>query len=471
MIPPRWRTAEPKPRAWRQAHGGPAFGRGSRRWKRLQFKLLVWFLGAIFLAFGASAVTTWLTSSDTNDAPTRVFSRHVQQKVQREWDDPAATDRYVAELRETTGLDIRVRRDASIFEHRPRLRANGMVFEDGVVYVPVVKRGTPVGALELHTGTQTPQPWRVLVALGAAIFVLGGVARRVAVRLSRPLEHVAIAAERFGSGDLQARTRIDEVPRRWIAEEVREVGRAFDTMADRIAKVVLEQRELLAAISHELRSPLGRARVALEIARERAEAANDDAARAAAERALADVDRQLVAMDVILGDLLASARAGLADTKRTPTAIAAWLEEKVAAEEGDIALTISTAARDTTLDVDGPLLGRAFHNVLANAWNHGHPRDVPLEVDVFLATSGLRTAVRIAVRDRGPGFAADVLPRAFEPFVTGADPARTPSAHGLGLGLALVRKIVEAHGGTVSARNIVDGANVLGAEVAIELPS
>src|SRR5204863_3417594 len=108
--------------------------------------------------------------------------------------------------------------------------------------------------------------------------------------LARPLEHVAATAERFGSGDLAARTGVEKLPRRWVAEEVREVGRAFDSMADRIARVVVEQRELLAAISHELRSPLGRARIALEIARDRAEAEGKETAT----KPLDDVERQLV---------------------------------------------------------------------------------------------------------------------------------------------------------------------------------
>ena len=331
-----------------------------------------------------------------------------------------------------------------------------MIFEDGVAYVPVVKNGTVVGALELRTGTPAPQWWRVVVALGAALLVLGAVAGRVSKRLARPLEHLAQTAERFGSGDLTARTGIEQLPRRWVAEEVRDVGRAFDGMADRIARVVLEQRELLAAISHELRSPLGRARIAVEIARERPAAG-----------ALDDVERQLVEMDTILGDLLASARAGLADLRLEEVALVPWLRKRVAAEkDGPIEMTVAPAAESASAKIDGALLGRALHNLFGNAWNHGHPKDRALDVAVTI--DGAR--VRIAVRDRGPGFAAAVLPRAFEPFVMGADSARSPGAHGMGLGLSLVRRIVEAHGGLASAVNVVEGDQPRGAEVAFDLP-
>ncbi|MEA2751634.1 MAG: hypothetical protein QOI41_5777, partial [Myxococcales bacterium] len=341
-----------------------------RRLRRLQARLLLWFLGAIILAIGASILTTVLTASD-NDTPTRVVSRHVQRRLARSWDDPEATEKYVAELRESTGLDMRVRRDPSLFTGRQPRGGTGMIFEDGVAYVPVMKGGTVVGALELRTGSPAPQAWRVGVALGAALLVLGIAAGRVSKRLARPLEHLAQTAERFGSGDLTARTGIDRLPRRWIAEEVRDVGVAFDGMADRIARVVLEQRELLAAISHELRSPLGRARIAVEIARERPDPS----------AALDDVERQLVEIDAILGDLLASARAGLADVHVEAIDVLPWLRTRIAAEnQGPIELTVAPGAETARVKIDAPLLGRALHNLFANAWNHGHPKETPLEV-------------------------------------------------------------------------------------------
>jgi two-component system OmpR family sensor kinase len=442
------RSRDSQPR-WRPTFRG-------RRLRRLQARLLIWFLGAIVLAIGASILTTVLTAGD-NDTPTRVVSKHVQRRLARNWDDPVATEKYVADLRETTGLDMRVRRDPSLFVGRQPRGRTGMIFEDGVAYVPVMKGAVVVGALELRTGTPAPQAWRVGAALGAAVLVLGIAAARVSRRLARPLEHLAQTAERFGSGDLTARTGIDRQPRRWIAEEVRDVGVAFDGMADRIARVVLEQRELLAAISHELRSPLGRARVAVEIARERPDPSV----------ALDDVERQLVEIDAILGDLLASARAGLADVHLVEIDVLPWLRTRIVAEDqGSIELTVNAGAETARVKIDAALLGRALHNLFANAWNHGHPKETPLDVTASIA--GERA--RIAVRDHGPGFSEAVLPRAFEPFVMGADSARSPGTHGMGLGLSLVRRIVEAHGGAASAVNVAKGELIEGAEVSIELP-
>jgi signal transduction histidine kinase len=430
----------------------------SPRFGRLQARLLVWFLGAIVAAIGASILTTVVTAPDEQvETPTRVVSRHVQHRLARSWDDPEATETYVRQLRETTGLDLHVRRDPAVIAGKIGRPGNGWVFEEGVAYMPIVKGGAVVGALELRTAAAAPRPWRLGLALGAALLVLGGAARRVSKRLARPLELVAHTAERFGAGDLEARTNIDKQPRRWVAEEVREVGRAFDGMADRISRVVTEQRELLAAISHELRSPLGRARVAIEIARERAQADGADGARP-----LDDADEQLVEIDAILGDLLASARAGLADLRVAEVELAPWVRERASAETtGSLEIAVDASAEGARAPIDAGLLGRALHNLLANAWAYGHPKDTPLAVR--LSVEGGQAV--LVVRDRGPGFPEAVLPRAFEPFVTGGGAARSPGG-GIGLGLTLVRRIVEAHRGTAAARNLDGG----GAEIELRLP-
>src|SRR5208282_2531129 len=99
---------------------------------------------------------------------------------------------------------------------------------------------------------------------------------------------------RFGAGDLAFRTDVAGSHRRWIAREVRDVAVSFNRMADRIEAMVRGQRELLGAISHELRSPLGRARVALEIARDRLPAETDTRSPRVP---LDDVEKQLGAVD------------------------------------------------------------------------------------------------------------------------------------------------------------------------------
>jgi signal transduction histidine kinase len=287
-------------------------------------------------------------------------------------------------------------------------------------------------------------------------------AGRVANLIARPLEQLAYASDRFGGGDLGFRADVGRA-RRWVAREVRDVAVSFNRMADRLEAMVRGQRELLGAISHELRSPLGRARVALEITRDRLSAAAAPGRSPAGS--LDDVERQLVAMDGILGDLLDVTRAGLADVRKETRPFVPWLRARAAEDSGAVTLDASPDARDVAVPFDAKLLGRVVHNLLVNARAHGHPVDRPVEMKVARAGS----FVRVAVRDRGSGFPADFVERAFEPFVRGdVARARPTVGAGYGLGLTLVKRIVEAHGGTAFARNAGDGGG--GAEVGFVLP-
>ncbi len=443
-----------------------------RGWSaRLKTRLLLWFLAAIVLAFGVSSLTLGLTRPDSEGTATQVVARRVQLRLAKEWGDAAACERYVRELRDATGLDFRLERDPQVLPRRSRRHrgAPGMVFDDGVAYVPIVRDGEVVGALALRSSAGAPGPLRLVLGLLAGGLVLSAVARKVAKRISRPLEQVAQAAERFGNGELSARTGLDPGARssEHIADEVREVAYTFDEMAERIERVVRDQRELLGAISHELRSPLGRARVGLELV---AEDVSPEA-----RKTLEGIDRELSEVDLILGDLLAAARAGLSDVRLEQVALLPWLRGRLAALsrpdlpplELDAGALEGRDAGELTLACDQALLGRALSNLVNNAALHGHDPRAPITV----AVERDGAEVRLLVRDRGPGIATELLPRVFEPFVKG-DKARTPGkTGGSGLGLALVLRIAEAHGGRAFAENHVDGQGAVdGAIVGLALP-
>ena len=183
-----------------------------RGWSaRLKTRLLLWFLAAILLAFAVSSVTLSITRPEGTDNPAQVVAKHVQMKLARDWEDEKACARYVHELRETTGLDFKLERNPDIL---PRRRRNGhagggLVFDEGVAYVPIVRDGRVLGALAMRSPSGAPGPFRLMLGLFVGAFVLSAVARKVAKRISSPLEQVAQAAERFGGGDLTARTGID----------------------------------------------------------------------------------------------------------------------------------------------------------------------------------------------------------------------------------------------------------------------
>jgi signal transduction histidine kinase len=232
-------------------------------------------------------------------------------------------------------------------------------------------------------------------------------------------------------------------------------------MATRVERMVRDQRDLLAAVSHELRSPLGRARVALELARD----------QGATQPAIERVDKSLTEVDSILGDLLAITRAGLSDLHKQPTPLVPFLRQRFTDTDGP--KVIVSGDEKLVAAVDPALFGRAVANVIENARHHAGPGDIHVTVE---ATGDHKEKTLVSVRDHGGGVPTEILEKVFDPFVRG-DTARTHGGNGnnahqsTGLGLAIVRRVVEAHGGSASIRNVENAGKVVGAEVSIELPA
>jgi len=440
--------------------------------RTLRSRLFSWFVGAIVLAI----LTTALVGVTTRPEPVtgaEAMAHNVAGRLASAWDDPPATRAYVDEVRDVTGFEVRLVRDPRRLParvHRAARRGAAIVPQNAQhIFIPVVRGGALAGALEMQKFGPRPAPWgwwRFVLALVLVSAVLSVMAGHIANLLARPLEQLSSAADRFGGGDLSFRADLS-ARRRWIAREVADVAVRFNRMADRVEAMVRGQRELLGAISHELRSPLGRARVALEIARDRL--GPEPPAERSPLGALDDVEKQLGAIDGILGDLLDVTRAGLADLRKETRPFAGWLRARAAEEPTPpaVAVEVASDAQDVAATFDAALLGRAVHNLLVNARAHGHPEDRPIQVR--LARQG--DALRVVVRDRGSGFPPGFAERAFEPFVRG-DAARSRPAvgAGYGLGLTIVRRVVEAHGGRVFARNAAVDAGDGGAEVGFDLP-
>jgi two-component system, OmpR family, sensor kinase len=439
-----------------------------RRPRTLRSRLFSWFVGAILLAMLTSSLVVFATRPEQGNVADAV-ARNVAAELGRTWDDEEATRSYLAQVRRVTGLDARLVSDPHRLPARVyRLAERGAaIVPDGFrrVFVPVTRGGTVVGALEIYRfglGWAPGASWRFVLALLLVLGVLLAMAGVIADQLARPLERLADAADRFGGGDLKARTRPTGTAGRWVAREVLEVATSFNRMADRVEDIVRSQRELLGAISHELRSPLGRAHVALEIARDRLGTAPGPRPAAAS---LDEIETQLDQVNSILGDLLDVARTGLTDLRKEKLDLAAWLRQVIAQEPTppNVELVVEPSASGLDVVFDPSLLARVIHNLLENARTHGHPSDRAIEVRI--AHTGPMAS--IVVRDRGPGLPPGFAEKAFEPFMR-AEPSRTRPAtgSGSGLGLAIVRRVVEAHAGSVYARN-ADGG---GAEIGVELP-
>ena len=273
------------------------------------------------------------------------------------------------------------------------------------------------------------------IMVGIALWLASGF---IAWRLTRPLMQVIRVTRDIRDGKLESRIELGR-----HAGELGILAASVNDMAARIEKQIADQRELLAAVSHEIRTPLGHMRILLESARE----------KKLDEPLVADLEREVLEIDRLVGQLLAGSRLdfGTVDRRNLDAAdLAALALERAGLPPEKLEVTTS----DVSLDGDPTLLARALANLLDNAERHaGGTVRVGVRAD--------DTGVVFEVDDRGPGFSAEDLPRAFESFYRGRE-----RGHGsLGLGLSLVRRIAVAHGGRAWAENLPDG----GARVAFSV--
>jgi signal transduction histidine kinase len=280
-----------------------------------------------------------------------------------------------------------------------------------------------------------------LVALtcGFSILVIG--ALLTARWIVRPIERLSRTARALGSGDLKARSQLDR------ADEIGELGHRFDEMADRIAGLLATEKELLANVAHELRTPLTRIGVALDLASE----GDAEAARASLTEIAVDVSE----LETIVDDILTAMRFELAPGKGPaqlplrrailPAAeIAAAAAERLRARHPDRPLDLEPCEPSPAIDVDPVLFRRVIDNLLENAHKYTPEAGAPIQLAV---TRDGRDVV-FEVRDRGIGIPPEDLPRIFTAFFRG-ERSRSRETGGVGLGLTLARRIVEAHGGAI----------------------
>jgi two-component system sensor histidine kinase CpxA len=286
---------------------------------------------------------------------------------------------------------------------------------------------------------------RVLVA----VFVFGLVSLLLARVLTHRVRPLRQAAQQMADGDLSVRVESRG------KDEISALGADFNLMAERLNDLLQSQRQLIRDVSHELRSPLARLRVALELA-ERAEDR---------KKALKRIEKEADELERLVTELLSLARleSGQAGLERHSLRFDELIAKVVtdaqfeAEAEGK---QVSYTTEPLTLEGDGVLLRSAVENVIRNAIRHTAPNS---EVSVRLARD--QEGCRVEVRDAGPGVEESQLESIFDSFTRTAD-ARDRSSGGFGLGLAIARRAMQVHGGEVSARNLPQG----GFEVVLRLP-
>lgn len=282
----------------------------------------------------------------------------------------------------------------------------------------------------------------ILIAIALLCWIL-------ATNLASPLRGLARVVDRFGAGDLSVRVNSSR------KDEIGEVGRAFDRMAERIGTLLTAERRLLQDISHELRSPLARLSFAAELART---AEDRDAAVARLKKEIArltDLVGGLIQVTRAEGDPAASSTESL----RLDELLGEVVDD-CRVEAGARGCGIAwTGQPELPMHGDREVLRRAAENIVRNA-----VRYTPAGTSVDVQLEAVAGAARISVRDYGPGVPDEALPKIFQPFFR-VDDSRHTATGGVGLGLAIASRAIGLHHGKLWAENTHPGLKVW-----IELP-
>lgn len=309
----------------------------------------------------------------------------------------------------------------------------------GVFLLLLLLASSLMGALVWHTIGNAQHPRGVPFAaglLGLLVVVTGLVlVVRFFRQAARPVQDVMDAADRVAAGDYDVRLREQGFG------ETRRLARSFNEMTERLGAAERRRRELLADLAHELRTPLS-------VIQGNAEGMLDGLYPM--DRAHLDpVLEETRVMSRLLEDLqtLSTAEAGALRLHREQVDPATLVEDAVAAfgsqaDSQGVRLSADVSPDIPPLEVDPVRIGEVLSNLLSNALRHTPPGGT-----VTISVAPEAQGVAFAVEDSGTGIPAEALPHVFDRFVKGE------GSHGAGLGLAIARSLVEAHGGELTARS------------------
>ena len=397
-------------------------------------------------AAGREGLTNWIKDNPTTSAITifvlderghDILDRQVPFGLMRVF-------RRFREHRRPRQFDDRDPRNLRRSRPHPQL-----VGADGSVYTFLV---SPSRASH-SVWTTADARWLLFVI---ALLVSGIVSWFLATAISGPVRKLRHATVALAGGDLDVRIAESVGKRR---DELGMLARDFDSMAENLQRAATRQIELSRNISHELRSPLARMRVAVELAKQK----HGDMPEF--ERLDSEAER----LDALIGQILSYTKLDASpDTDPEPIDLADLIKEvvenvnyecKAEGIDGISVVARIDASPITPGHVDAMI--SAIENIVRNAVHHSPPES---EVKIHLSQDDENAL--IDVRDSGPGVDDEDLRRLFEPFFRTRESAESKNARGTGLGLAIAKRAVGVNGGTISARNHPDG----GLLVRISLP-
>ena len=280
------------------------------------------------------------------------------------------------------------------------------------------------------------------VAGGLAVLAAVGVGLLLARQISGPLRDLTAAARRVASGDLEGRVPVRS------RDELGELAAAFNSMAEAVGRQRALRRRMAADVAHELRTPLAVIQAELE--------AMLDGVRPLSAESVADVHGETRLLSRLVDDLrdLSLAETGQLPLRKEATdmgelALTSAARFAPRAEEGGVGLEVEAADGLPPADVDPDRISQVLGNLLENALRHTPPGG---RVTLRVGPASRPATLEATVSDTGPGIPVEHLPNVFEHFYR-ADGARSRSAGGSGIGLAVVKQLIEAHGGRVWAES------------------
>jgi two-component system sensor histidine kinase CpxA len=430
-------------------------------YRSLFFKIFLWFWGVIFLAMWAAVLTNEWIEDDyfrpatqpeamhlvhmmDRERPIMAESRKLWRKMRPGWNLVAVPVDMISQLPHDLEefADEADETDQILWGQNDGWLMIGPLQRQGYLYIAVARK-------EWQSVLNNEDRWLVPLAIVVVVTLLCFV---LVWSLTRPIRRLQRTVRQLAQGNFDVSGLRQDLHRH---DEIGMLAGEVVDMAGALQRLLHSHQQLLRDVSHELRSPLTRLQIALGIARKK-----DQQQMLAAEHDR--IERAVGQVDGLVGQILDLARLQQTDsqqlqTSREPLAaqLSLWLQNAdVEIEEKHLQLVFTEPAAEITCDWDWMLVERAFDNLLRNAIRFSPPQSA-LTIGADLTAEGLA----LWVQDQGPGVPENELLRIFDPF-TQVDSARDHAAGGYGIGLALVKRIVELHGGSVRAENRSPGLRV-----------
>lgn len=402
---------------------------------RLYWKIYL-FLAATTLV--TLVLTTWVSFSVLPAFIDRQRNKTLDRFEERILTGSISTREEMNALADSMNIGLRLMREDPQM-HPPRQQVPpgpGQPFPDSREWGSVRVITIPDSQLSILASARVQSPrFAILLLFALVLFASQAIALGVGLKsVFRRTSLLARATGDFGKGNLTVR-----YPDQGSNDEIDKLGSAFNLMAGRIISLLDSHNELLNSVAHELRTPLARLGFALELARDNPDAVCEK---------LDLMEKDLFELDTLVSELLVFNRIRNTEPRRERVSLADICSEAAEAEKDlnpSVKVSVNCPTEGAFVEGDYRLLLRAVSNLVRNAVRYASS-----SVTLSLRKSGNTATITIA--DDGQGFPGDFSRRAMDPFVKGAD------SNGSGLGLSIVQRIAERHGGELVLKNTPSGA-------------